>query len=419
MHTATQKGSCAILRGMQDSGHRIKTYTHLLVPALAGGLVVCVVLIIVQAWVHAEYRERCNPLDGCGPVTPPLTLRQSTANTDTTPTTHTVATTSSLASTSTPAEAIDPETTNTTSTKPILTSISPTQGPHGTIITLTGSNLAGFEGDLDAWIKDERGTTAHLPQFFGQPAPDTDAGIDTILVKLPERACTTNNTYSGNACEKHLELIPGEYRLYAWPFGEPSNELAFTITNSTACADLGEALCFQAAGCKAVYGPSSCLGNECTDDEAYAGCNELSQADETRAAEPLAAMRNPYADREYVRMQSWPPLVYDGFVSVPPCPSGETTMLGHSTETMVVRVSDATYCRTTYEEAGTDNTTERTYLYTTEEALGTRKLWFTLTFANCDTLANTSQVVACRAQQATLDLDQTIDTLIRASLIRE
>lgn len=391
---------------------------HTLIALLAGGFAVCVVLIIVQAWVHAEYRERCNPLDGCGPVTPPPTLRQATAGTDTMPATtpHTNATTSPLASTSTPTEATDSETTSTATNKPTLTSISPKQGPHGTIITLTGANLAGFEGNLDAWIKDEIGTTAYLPQFSGQPHSNTAAGTDTIRIELPERACTTNNTYSGNECEKYLELIPGEYHLYAWPFGEPSNELTFTVTDLSGCAALTEAQCFQTAHCKAHYGPSTCVNNECTDDETFTTCAPFGEADRTRALMPLANTSHPFTGLAYVTVESWPPLVYDGFLDVPTCPIGDNTIRGTLSKTSLVTVSDATYCRTTT-EAIKDTGTEHTYVYTTSEAMGSLKLWLTLTFADCSARAGTEQA-ACVSEQAALDLDQTIDTLIRALLTR-
>lgn len=395
---------------MQEDPRRRNGYTHLLIPALAGGLVVCVILIIVQAWIHAEYRARCNPLDGCGPVLP-------AAGTSSAPAPETPPSDPPAAA---PAPTLTTATTTATGTEvqaaPRLSSVSPQSGPVGTVVTLTGTDLAGFEGDLDAWIIDERGIAAHVPQYFGGPGPDTDPGIDTIMIEIPERACTTNNIYSGNVCERYLELTPGEYRLYAWPLGEKSNELTFTITDPSGCAALDEAACFHTAGCKAWYGPSSCNGNECSDDEAFAGCTTLSEHDRAQARIPLNTTDNPFAGRAYVSVESWPPLVYGGFVGVPACaPNADSP--GSLADTSTVTVSNATYCRSIVETRAATGT-DRTYVYTTAESMGGLKLWFTLRYTNCNTLASTAETVACRAEQATLDLDQTIDTLIRALLAR-
>lgn len=396
---------------MHEGKRMRKIHTHLLVPALMGGLVVCVILIIAQAWIHAEYRARCNPLDGCGPAMPAVHTYSLPA-TETPPSDGPTA----AAPPPTPTTATTTATSTETQYTPKLSTVSPQEGPVGTVVTLTGSDLAGFEGDLDAWIVDERGVAAHLPQYFDALGPDTDPGIDTIMVEIPERACTTNNTYSGNECQRYLELTPGTYRLYAWPFGEKSNELAFTITDPSGCAQLTEAACFHTAECKAWYGPSSCIGNECTADEVFQGCTTLSKANRAQARIPLSNTDDPFASRAFVSVESWPPLVYGGFVGVPACaPNADSPR--SLADTSTVLVSNATYCRSIV-ETQTATSTERTYVYTTNESMGSLKLWFTLRYTNCNTLADTADTVACRAEQATLDLDQTIDTLIRALLAR-
>ncbi len=110
---------------------------------------------------------------------------------------------------------------------PVITSISQSSGPIGTIITLIGTNLAGFEGDLNAIIENEKGETAFLPGIGSVPVNDK-----IIKIKIESQLCKKDNSYSGKPCESYLNIIPGTYNIYTAPWGKISNKVKFTVTNS-------------------------------------------------------------------------------------------------------------------------------------------------------------------------------------------
>lgn len=110
-------------------------------------------------------------------------------------------------------------------TKPIITSISQSSGSIGTVIELKGNNLAGFEGDLDAWIENSKGEIAFLPGIGSTPRDD-----QTIKVKIESKLCKTNNTYSGLPCESYLDINSGVYNIYTLPWGKMSNKIQFAVT---------------------------------------------------------------------------------------------------------------------------------------------------------------------------------------------
>lgn len=116
---------------------------------------------------------------------------------------------------------------------PLITSISPSSGPTGTTIELKGNNLAGFEGDLDAIIKNDKGETAFLKGIGLVPREDK-----TIRVKIEDKVCKQNNSYSGEPCTSWLNLIPGTYKIYTMPFGKKSNEVSFTINSANPISTL-------------------------------------------------------------------------------------------------------------------------------------------------------------------------------------
>jgi len=109
--------------------------------------------------------------------------------------------------------------------QPTITSISPSSGPVGTIVTLKGTNLAGFEGDLDAVIENSSGQTAFLPGIGEVPRAD-----QTIRVKIADKICTVNTGYSGAPCPSYMAITPGVYNLYTAPWGNESNKVQFTVT---------------------------------------------------------------------------------------------------------------------------------------------------------------------------------------------
>jgi hypothetical protein len=110
---------------------------------------------------------------------------------------------------------------------PHIDSISQTSGPIGTILELKGTNLAGFEGDLDAVIENEKGETAYLKGIGSVPRED-----QTIRVKIESKVCTLNNSYSGLPCEKYLDITPGIYFIYTSPWGKISNKVQFNVTTT-------------------------------------------------------------------------------------------------------------------------------------------------------------------------------------------
>lgn len=124
-----------------------------------------------------------------------------------------------------------PTATTTTSVDsnplPHIDSISQTSGPIGTIIEIKGTNLAGFEGDLDAMIENEKGETGFLHGIGSVPRED-----QPIRVKIESKVCTLNNSYSGLPCEKYLNITPGIYFIYTSPWGKMSNKVQFNVTTT-------------------------------------------------------------------------------------------------------------------------------------------------------------------------------------------
>src|SRR5574343_437717 len=115
-----------------------------------------------------------------------------------------------------------------TDSKATIASISPTSGPIGTIVEIKGTNLKGFEGDLDAWIENSNGEIGFLPGIGAVPRAD---GI--IRVKIGDKLCTTGTNYTGFCSNnKYLTITPGIYRIFAKPYSVKSNSVFFTVTKS-------------------------------------------------------------------------------------------------------------------------------------------------------------------------------------------
>ncbi len=108
---------------------------------------------------------------------------------------------------------------------PVITAMTPGSGPIGTIIELRGENLAGFEGDLDAYIENKKGEKGFLPGIGSVPPKD---GV--VRVKIESKVCKKNNTYSGLSCDSYMSIGPGLYRVYVLPWGVKSNEMTFAVT---------------------------------------------------------------------------------------------------------------------------------------------------------------------------------------------
>ncbi len=122
--------------------------------------------------------------------------------------------------------------TYSNSPTPRITSILPASGPVGTIVEISGTQLAGFEGDLDAWIENDKGESAFLPGMGSTPRSD-----QTIRVKIFSSLCKSNNSYSGAPCSSYLTITPGNYKIYTKPWGVKSNVVNFTVTAGTDTSD--------------------------------------------------------------------------------------------------------------------------------------------------------------------------------------
>ncbi len=107
---------------------------------------------------------------------------------------------------------------------PVITSLEPRSGPIGTVITIKGQNLSGFEGDLDAWIENSKEEVGFLP---GGSLPRQD---QTIRVKIDQTLCTHNNNYTGECMKPMLTITPGIYKIYTKPWTKKSNTIEFTVT---------------------------------------------------------------------------------------------------------------------------------------------------------------------------------------------
>ncbi len=109
--------------------------------------------------------------------------------------------------------------------QPVITSISPSSGPIGTTIELKGNNLAGFEGDLNAWIENSNGEKAFLMGIGSVPRADA-----TIRVKIEGQLCKEDLSYKGGTCTSFMKITPGTYSIYTIPWSKISNKVKFTVT---------------------------------------------------------------------------------------------------------------------------------------------------------------------------------------------
>jgi hypothetical protein len=109
---------------------------------------------------------------------------------------------------------------------PVITSLSVYSGPVGTKLEIRGCNFVGFEGDINAVIENNQGEKAFLLGELGSTSK-------IIKVTLKSPLCRKNTKYSGFPCDEWLTLTPGIYKIYTMPFGKKSNEVTFTILEST------------------------------------------------------------------------------------------------------------------------------------------------------------------------------------------
>ena len=107
--------------------------------------------------------------------------------------------------------------------KPIIRTISPSSGPVGTKITLTGCGFRGFEGDTDLWFTNSKEVKGVL---YGN-ANNTDT---SITATIPAKLCTQNTSYQGIPCPSYMDITPGAYSVTESGYGT-SNAVTFTVTS--------------------------------------------------------------------------------------------------------------------------------------------------------------------------------------------
>ena len=111
---------------------------------------------------------------------------------------------------------------------PHIDTITPTTGPVGSVITVTGESFSGFEGDLTLWIQNDQGEKGILyATNRNSGASTTPNAIDAVI---PQMACSTDTSYSGAACPSGIVITPGTYQIFTSPWGKQSNPVQFTVT---------------------------------------------------------------------------------------------------------------------------------------------------------------------------------------------
>ncbi len=114
----------------------------------------------------------------------------------------------------------------------VITSITPTSGPVGTIVTIEGKNLTGFEGDLTAVFTRSDGQEVELVDQFYDYAK-TGGSLMKVIADSPCReGQTVYGSYSGkpSLC-RYFAFTPGVYKVRVSAFGKDSNTVQLTITN--------------------------------------------------------------------------------------------------------------------------------------------------------------------------------------------
>ena len=120
-----------------------------------------------------------------------------------------------------------------TEATPYIGSIIPQSARKGDTITLTGSGLNGFEGDVYFFFQRADGKIVKLPGVLSEQLNGDAKGAQTVKITLKE-PCQPGQTvygeYSGIAsvCD-YVELIPGVYNVYTNPWSIKSNIVQFQI----------------------------------------------------------------------------------------------------------------------------------------------------------------------------------------------
>ena len=119
---------------------------------------------------------------------------------------------------------------NDASVSPVIFSIVPDRGPVGTVVTLRGKGLSGFEGDLELIFERKDGKKVSL--FDEESYSKTGGEVIIVKVKEPCQAGEmVYGRYSGNSSQcDYVEFTPGVYKVYSSPWGMSTNVVSFTVT---------------------------------------------------------------------------------------------------------------------------------------------------------------------------------------------
>lgn len=114
---------------------------------------------------------------------------------------------------------------------PKINSISPSSGPKGTVVEIRGSNLSGFEGDLDVYFERPDGKKVMLTDNYGSYQLTQDELIRVKVIEPCQEGEKVMGRYSGIESEcNYLELTPGMYKVYVTPWDKKSNIVSFELT---------------------------------------------------------------------------------------------------------------------------------------------------------------------------------------------
>ena len=116
---------------------------------------------------------------------------------------------------------------------PRIDSIAPASGPKGTTVEIRGTELSGFEGDLDVYFERADGKRVMLTDTFGDYAKTQDKLIKVKVTEPCQQGEKVIGRYSGIETEcDYIELAPGIYKVYAEPWGKKTNTVTFEITDN-------------------------------------------------------------------------------------------------------------------------------------------------------------------------------------------
>lgn len=106
---------------------------------------------------------------------------------------------------------------------PVIYTITPNRASIGTTVELRGKGFSGFENDKYALVANSEGVKGII---YGDTSVATN---EYIRFKLEDKYCTIDTSYSGLPCPSYLNIIPGIYTIYVYPWNKKSNSVQFTV----------------------------------------------------------------------------------------------------------------------------------------------------------------------------------------------